>query len=182
MMKKLLIILTFCLSAAKAQTVPAPQLTFSTVADLRAQGANSNGVMASLSGLVSADDQNGGIYKWNSTSTATDDGFITIKVANITTGRWVRIGNGNTIKGSISFLGALGVTSYTVNYTQGSLPFVPITVLVTPRTSSGSYGYYIPTNGITNSGFTISYNPTLISILGALTGQNIVFDYIVVKQ
>lgn len=174
-MKKILIIILLCCGIAKAQTVPAPQLTFSTVADLRSQGANANGVMASLSGLVTADDQNGGIYKWNSTSTATDDGFITIKVANITTGRWIRIGNGNTIKGTVTTSGVSLQTAYTVSYQGGALPFVPITVIVNPRSASAAERSWI--SSITNTGFTINF--LTIPILGT---NNIVFDYIVVKQ
>lgn len=182
-MKKLTFILLLWAGIASAQTTSVAQLNFGTVSDLRQQGSDTDGIMATLAGLATTSDGNGGMYRWNTTSTATDDGFVTIKVANITTGRWLRIGNGNTIKGQVTFTGIAAVTSYTVAYQQGTLPFTPIGVIINPRTSAGSYGYYIDKNtGISNTNFTVSYNPTLIGLLGALTGQSITFDYIIIKQ
>lgn len=180
-MKKLLFALLLIPTLSFGQVVPISLVSLSTVTDLRTFPPQTV-QMVQLLGLASLTDKNGGTYYWSSTSTTADDGFITIQVTGITTGRWLRLGNSNTIKGSATFSGALGVTSYTVAYSQGTLPFVPVGVIITPRTSAGSYGYYIPSGGITSTGFTISYNATLISLLGALTGQTITFDYIVSKQ
>lgn len=174
-MKKLIFILCLLSSVCFGQTVPTAQLTFSTLNDLRSQGAQMDGAIGTLIGLTTVTDGNGGQYQWRASSTATDDGFVTVKVANITTGRWVRIGNGNTIKGSVQTSGVSLQTSYTVNYQGGALPFVPITVIVNPRSSAAAERSWI--SSITNTGFTINF--LTIPILGT---NNIQFDYIVVKQ
>ena len=177
-MKKLILAtLLFALPyIASAQTVPAAQLIFSTVADLRLQVGTDNSI-ATLNGLTAKNDGNGGIYMWNATSTTADDGFINIQVTGVTTGRWVRIGNGNTIKGSVTFSGLALTTSYAVNYPQGTLPFVPITVLVIPRSANAAALSYIPSGGITNTGFTINF--LTVPVLGT---NNISFDFVVIKQ
>jgi len=150
------------------------QLSFSTITDLRAQGSTPYAI-AILNGLSTIGDGNGGTYMWNATSTTSDDGFTVVKVSNITTGRWIRIGNGNTIKGTVTTSGAALQTAYTVNYQGGTLPFVPITVIVNPRSANAAVPSWI--SSITNSGFTINF--ASIPVLGT---NNIVFDYIVVKQ
>lgn len=173
-MKKLLLIITLCYSVSFAQTIPVAQLSFSTITDLRAQAGTSNS-LASLNGLISLNDGNGGTYMWSSSSTANDDGFTIVKVSNVTTGRWLRIGNGNTIKGTVTTSGAALQTAYSVSYQTGTLPFVPITVIVNPRSANAAVPSWI--SSITNSGFTINF--ASVPILGT---NNIVFDYIVVKQ
>ncbi len=173
-MKKLLILLLFAATCSFGQTVPVAQLTFSTIADLRAQSGTESS-LATLNGLVTKNDGNGGVYMWDAASTTADDGFVTIKVTSVTTGRWKRIGNGNTIKGTVTTSGITLQTSYTVNYQGGALPFVPITVIVNPRSSSAAERSWI--SSITNTGFTINF--LTIPILGT---NNIVFDYIVIKQ
>lgn len=174
-MKKQFFILCLLFSTVSfAQTVPAAQLSFGTLSDLRAQAGTSN-TLASLNGLTGLNDGNGGTYMWSSSSTATDDGFTIVKVSNVTTGRWLRIGNGNTIKGTVTTSGAALQTAYTVSYQSGTLPFVPITVIVNPRSANAAVPSWI--SSITNSGFTINF--ASVPVLGT---NNIVFDYIVVKQ
>jgi len=173
-MKKLFLLLLLSYSTSFAQSIPASQLTFSTLNDLRGQAGMPNS-LATLNGLLSLNDSNGGTYMWSSSSTATDDGFTIVKVGNVTTGRWLRIGNGNTIKGTVTTSGAALQTAYSVSYQTGTLPFVPITVIVNPRSSNAAVPSWI--SSITNSGFTINF--ASVPILGT---NNIVFDYIVVKQ
>jgi len=172
-MKKLLFILLFP-SLLYGQSVPVSLVSLSTVSDLRLQTPQ-NSQMVQLLGLTSINDTNGGTYYWNSASTASDNGFITIQVTGISTGRWVRLGNGNTIKGTATFSGVSLTTSYTVPYQQGTLPFVPISVIVTPRSANAAALSYI--SNITNTGFTIVF--LTIPVLGT---NNIVFDYVVIKQ
>jgi len=173
-MKKLLLILILWAGVSQAQTIPVAQLSFSTITDLRAQAGTSNS-LATLNGLSTLNDGNGGTYMWSSSSSATDDGFTVVKVGNVTTGRWLRIGNGNTIKGTVTTSGAALQTAYTVSYQTGTLPFVPITVIINPRSSNAAVPSWI--SAITNTGFTINF--ASVPILGT---NNIVFDYIVVKQ
>lgn len=174
-MKKLIFLLLLFISELSiAQTIPAAQLTFGTVTDLRAQ-AGTSGTLAILNGLNALNDGNGGTYMWDAASTTADDGFITIKVTALNSGRWKRIGNGNTIKGTVTTSGAALQTAYTVNYQSGTLPFVPITVIVNPRSANAAVPSWI--SSITNTGFTINF--ASVPILGT---NNLVFDYIVVKQ
>lgn len=173
-MRNILIILLLWSGVTTAQTIPAAQLTFGTVTDLRAQ-AGTSGTLAVLNGLNALNDGNGGTYMWDAASTTTDDGFVTVKVTSVATGRWKRIGNGNTIKGTVTTSGAALQTAYTVNYQSGALPFVPITVIVNPRSANAAVPSWI--SSITNTGFTINF--ASVPILGT---NNIVFDYIVVKQ
>lgn len=173
-MKKLIFIFLIVTNYCFAQSVPSAQLTFSVLTDLRAQSGTDNS-LATLNGLVTKNDGNGGVYMWSAASVATDDGFVTVKVTNVTTGRWLRIGNGNTIKGSVTTSGVAFQTAYTVNYQTGTLPFVPITVIVNHRSQNAAVPSWI--SSITNTGFTINFSS--IPVLGT---NNIVFDYIVVKQ
>jgi len=172
-MKNLLLILILWAGISQAQTVPVAQLSFSTITDLRAQGGTSNSI-AVLNGLITIGDSNGGTYMWSSSSTATDDGFTIVKVGNITTGRWLRIGNGNTIKGSSTFSATLLTTAYTVPFPT-ALPFVPITVIVVPRTANSAVPSWVST--ITNSNFVVNF--ASVPVLGT---NNITIDWIVVKQ
>lgn len=172
-MKKLILAipLFFITVSCFCQTIPHALVYLSTVSDLRLQTPQASEVI-NLMGLSSATDQNGGVYNWNPTSTATDDGFLTIQVTGISTGRWLRVGNGNTIKGTVSSTGIALTFSYTVNYQQGTLPFVPITVLIIGRSAAASGPNYI--SSITNTGFTVVFTGVPI---GTIT-----FDYIVIKQ
>ena len=172
-MKKSLLLLLLLPLFVFSQSVPVPQYSFATVSDMRTQGGTPN-VQVLLNGLTTIADGNGGVYMWNATSTAADDGFITIKPTNITTGRWTRIGNGNTLKFSKTLSGVLLQTSFTVSYDL-TLPFVPITVVPIPRSIAAAAPSWV--SNITNTGFTINY--ITAPAVGTL---NIVNDFIVVKQ
>lgn len=175
-MKKLILAATLLLSVciSKAQSVPESLVWLSTLTDLRAQQPQANEIVT-LMGLSSATDGNGGSYTWNSTSTATDDGFLTVAVTGITTGRWLRIGNGNTIKGSVTISGIALTTAYTVSYPVGTLPFTPITVLIIPRTVAAAGLSWI--SSITTTGFTVNF------VLAPTVGvNNLTFDFVVIKQ
>jgi len=172
-MKKFILLFLLIPLLSLSQTVPSAPNTCGTVADLRLQGG-SPVVQVNVSGLLAPNDGNGGIYTWDDTSTAADDGFLLIKATSTSTGRWKRIGNSNTLKGSVILSGGALTTAYTVNY-QNNLPFVPLTVIVIPRTSNAAVPSWVST--ITNTGFTLNF--TSVPILGT---NNIGLDYIVVKQ
>jgi len=178
-MKRFLFIpLLFLGLFAQAQIQGTAPVTYSTRADLKTTAAQDR-AQVEISGLLAAYDTNGGRYMWDAASTATDDGFLTISVTGVSTGRWVRLGNSNSIKGSTTFSGTLLTTSYTVNYVIGGvttvLPFVPAQIYLQPRTQGAAQPSWI--TNITASGFTINY--TTVPIIGTL---NIVNDYLVIKQ
>jgi hypothetical protein len=180
-MKKLLIVPLLILTIwvkgltahnAKAQ-VSIPQVTFNTLNDLRGQAALNN-VLVQLNGLTSANDGNGGLYMWNASSTATDDGFLTVAVSGVSPGRWIRVGNGNTLKFSKTFSGGALQTTYTITYGV-TLPFVPISVFVQPRSANAAVPSWI--TNITNSSFDITFSS--VPVLGT---NNLSIDVIVIKQ
>lgn len=172
-MKKLLFLLFFFPFILYAQIVPVAPNTYGTVADLRMQ-AGTPIALVDVSGLLAVNDGNGGSYYWNTTSTITDDGFMVIKANAATTGRWMRIGNSNTLKGTAVLSGAALTTAYTVNYST-TLPFIPISVIVIPRTANAAVPSWVST--ITNTGFTVNF--TSIPVLGT---NNIGIDFVVIKQ
>jgi len=173
-MRKLLFILLLFPFLSHAQVVPQALVCLSTLTDLRVQAPGSLAKI-DLLGIASSTDGNGGIYVWNTTSTANDDGFLTVQVTGITTGRWLRIGSGNTIKGTVTASGISLTTSYTVSYSSGALPFTPITVLISPRSLAAAGLAYV--SSITTSGFTINF--VLAPTIGT---NNLSFDYVVIKQ
>lgn len=179
----LLIPLSFVLKSyttpdSKAQ-VSVPQVTFNTLSDLRAQAGATQGVQVSLSGLTSSMDQNGGNYMWDAANTTADNGFTVVAVSGVSTGRWIRIGNANSIKGTATFSGVTLQTAYNVTYKiNGStvvLPYVPVSIFTQPRTQAAAERSWI--TNITNTGFTLNF--TTVPLVGTL---NIAMDYIVIKQ
>jgi len=176
-MKNLLLIFVALLSYGnvngQSKTVP---LYFNTaLGDMKAYPGTDK-LQATAAGLSSMSDDNGGTYRWDATSTVTDDGFKFIQATGVTTGRWVRVGNANTLKGSTTLSGALLTTTYTVSF-NATLPFVPITVIYTPRTQSAAQPSWIPVGGITTTGFTISYQT--VPVVGT---NNMIIDWIAIKQ
>lgn len=147
--------------------------SFNTVSELRTSIGTPK-VQVLLSGLLAEDDSNGGTYQWDENSTATDNNFTVIQVTGVVKGRWKRIGNGNTLKGSRTLSGAVLQTAYTVNY-DAVLPFTPITVIIIPRSANAAVPSWV--SSITNTGFTVNFSS--VPILGT---NNIVLDFIVVKQ
>lgn len=174
-MKKLILslLIVFASVVAYGQAMPLPAVFFGTRSDIRAQ-KGTEGVQALLNGLVTSDDGNGGIYKWSNTNTDADDGFITLQVTSVSTGRWKRIANGNTLKGSSTLSGAALQTAYTVPFNQ-TLPFTPITIIINPRSANAAVPSWI--SSISTTGFTINF--ASVPVLGT---NNIVIDWIVVKQ
>lgn len=160
--------------------MPAPigGTQFETIADLKTCMAMDK-TQVSILGLVTSFDDNGGSYMWNATSTANDDGFKVIQVTGVTTGRWLRTKNSNTLKGSSLFSSITLTTSYTVNYSINGivtvLPFTPAMVVTEARSANAAVARYI--TNITTSGFTVNF--ATVPILGT---NNIAFDYIVIKQ
>lgn len=78
-----------------------------TPIDLRSV-AGTIGSQIQVFGLASAADNKGVIFRWDSTSTATDDGVSTIQVTGVTTGRWLAMDNlDRPITGFSKLMGAI---------------------------------------------------------------------------
>lgn len=173
-MKKLLIILLLVASLkAVAQSTTSPQICFGTLTDLRANSGQPN-VQVFLNGLSALNDGNGGAYMWDANSTAADNGFTVIKVGNVTTGRWLRLANGNTIKNTVTFSGITLQTSYNVSF-GSTLPFIPAMIIVQPYSANAAALSWI--SNISTTGFTINF--ITVPVLGT---NNITFSYCVIKQ
>lgn len=172
-MKKLFILIIFFFSLTVHAQVGISHLTFNTLTDLRGSAGTAN-VLSTINGLSSVGDGNGGTYMWNAASTATDDGFITIQVTGVSTGRWIRIGNGNTIKGTYTFSGITLQTAYTVSY-GSALPYTPVQIIIQPMSANAAALSYI--SNITNTGFTVNF--ITAPVIGT---NNITFSWLAIKQ
>lgn len=145
--------------------------SFNLLSDLKTC-VGTQDVQVLLLGLTSMYDNNGGTYTWDISSTATDDGFKTIQVTGVTTGRWLRVGNSNTVKSTSTVSGAALTTAYIINH---GLPFTPAQVYIQPRSSNAAVPSWI--SSINSTSFTVNF--ASIPILGT---NNITFDWLVIKQ
>jgi len=170
-MKKLILFLALFWSITViAQTSPVASKQFGTVADLRLQGGV-QGVQVLVQGQNTVTDGNGGVYAWNDASTVSDDGLTVVKVSTITTGRWLRMPNSNTIKGSAVFNGELLKTAYVVNHGLG---FVPAQVYVQPTSAGAAVISWISNKTATT--FTVNF----LNVLNVGV-NNITFDFLIIK-
>jgi len=171
-MKNLLFsLLLFFPLLINAQVTDVASKSFGTITDLRSQ-AGVNNVQVLLQGLSVSGDGNGGVYSWNATSTDADDGFITIKVTSVATGRWKRMANSNTIKGTITFSATVLTTAY--NVTHG-LNFTPSQVYIQARSSNAAVPSWVSVIDATK--FVVNF--ASVPILGT---NNITIDYLIIKQ
>jgi len=171
-MKKLLFsFLLFFPILVFGQVISVANKQFGIISDLRSQ-AGSDKVVVKVSGMTTVGDQNSGDYYWDVNSTATDDGFITIKVTNVTTGRWIRIPNANTIKGTSTFSALTLQTSYVINH---GLPFTPLQVYIQPMSANAAVPSWV--SNINSTSFTVNFST--VPILGTL---NLSINWLVIKQ
>lgn len=171
-MKKLLLFISLILSlSASAQLMPVASKSFGTIVDLRAQ-AGADNVQVLLQGLSTIGDQNGGIYYWNGTSTTADDGFTVVAVTGVTTGRWVRMPNANTVKGEVTFSATVLNSTYVVNH---GLPFTPLQIYVQPKSANAAVPSWV--SNITSTSFTVNF--ASVPILGT---NNISIFWLAIKQ
>lgn len=173
-MRKLIIFfILLCSIAGYSQTTPIASKQFATITDLRAQAGTAN-VIVTLSGLTAMNDKNGGTYQWDAANVSADDGVLVIKVANVTTGRWIKKLNDNVIKGSVIFNGTALQTAYPVTF-QSALPFTPSAIFIQPTSINAAALSWVSNKSTT--GFTVNF--LSVPVLGT---NNITFDYIVIKQ
>lgn len=172
-MKKLVLTIALLISISlcySQQNVASKQ--FATITDLRLSGATS-GTIVNVSGLITANDRNGGNYYWNASSTASDDGVSVIKVTNITTGRWMKMTNDNTIKGGQVLSGNVLQTAYNISYGQ-TLPFTPAMILVQAYSANAAVPSWV--TNVTTTGFTVNFSS--VPILGT---SNLDIRYLIIK-
>lgn len=145
--------------------------TFDTLSDLRASTGVPN-VQVLLLGLNAIADDNGGMYRWDPTNVGIDDGFKIVQVAGVATGRWMRVGNSNTVKGNVTFSATVLTTAYTVNH---GLTFTPAQVYI----QAGSANAAVPSwvSNINATSFTVNF--ASVPVLGT---NNITIDWLVIKQ
>jgi len=173
MKTKLLIILLFFSLDSFSQATPTASKSLGTLSDLRAMAGTPN-VQVLVQGLSSIGDQNGGTYYWNSSSTATDDGFTVVKVTTVTTGRWIRMTNSNTIKGLKTLSGLALQTAYNIAY-DNTLPSAPAMIIVQAYSANAAVPSWV--SNVTSTGFTVNF--ASVPILGT---NNITITYLIIKQ
>lgn len=172
-MKKLLFIFTLFLAVnASAQLTQAPSKQFGTIADLRAQ-VGTDMVQVQVLGLTSTTDKNGGTFYWNSASTATDDGITVIQTGNVNPGRWIRMLNSNTIKGTKTLSGTILTTAYPITFDE-VLPNAPAMVIIQAYSANAAVPSWV--SNVTTTGFTANF--ASVPIIGT---NNIVITYLIIK-
>ena len=77
-----------------ARSMLSPVSTYDTVADLRLATQALMGEVAHTRGHLTATDGGGGIWRWDSASTATDDGVLVTQLTGVTAGRFLRVYSG----------------------------------------------------------------------------------------
>lgn len=173
MKKRLLLILFLFIGLSSyGQAVSLAKNQFTIVSDLRLQAGGSERVQVDVSGLLTANDDNGGTYTWMPTSTDADDGFITIKPNAVTTGRWKRKPNANTVKGNSVFSTVSLQTAYVINH---GLPFTPTQVYVQATSANAAVPSWI--SNINATSFTVNFSS--VPLLGTL---NLSFAWLAIKQ
>lgn len=174
-MKKLLYILLLVIvtTSSHAQEIPNSLVTLSTLADLRAKVPQQKQIIQIL-GLANSTDKNGGFYNWNANSTATDDGFTIIASNGISTGRWERMLNANTLKQDVTLSGTVLQTAYPITFTT-ALPVPPAMIIPSAYSLTASEKCWI--SNVTATGCTLNFNS--VPILGT---NNIVMKLLIIKQ
>lgn len=142
----------------------------SVIADLRKQ-KGTPGATIQINGIASENDGAGGNYFWNDTSTATDDGFSAIKVDNVTTGRWLRLRNSNSMSGTATFNVVIGTGSYTVNH---GLSTAPARIFITPASANASAPAWV--SAITATNFTVTFFGLPVQVL-----SNVSFHWLAIR-
>jgi hypothetical protein len=165
------ILLTLASFFSFAQTTAVATLSFNTVTDLKLQ-VGVNGVQVLVNGLSAFGDQNGGLYIWSDTCVMANNNFTIVQVVGVSTGRWMRVANANTIKGSVTFSATALNSTYVVNH---GLPFTPLQVYVQPRSANAAVPSWV--SGINSTSFTVNF--ASVPILGT---NNISIDYLIIKQ
>jgi len=140
--------------------------TFDTLSDLRSSTGIPN-VQALLLGLNGIADDNGGMYRWDALNTSIDDGFKVVQVAGVATGRWMRVGNSNTVRGTVTFSALSLTSSYMIAHGIG---FIPAQVYIQAKSPNAAVNSWV--NNINATTFTVNF--ASVPVLGT---NNITIDW-----
>jgi hypothetical protein len=129
--------------------------TAPTVAALRNSAGLFNGQQISLTSYHAGLNKGGGLFVWDASSTATDDGGVTFAAAGVDTGRWVRLLDGFVTP---EMFGARGDgVSNDVSPVQSAIDFCYVSVV---KDVVMSRKYYCGSSGLTdifdNAGVAVS--------------------------
>lgn len=170
-------------ATAKGQQVPISLVGLSSVSDLRVL-APQTPEMATLLGTTSPTDGNGANYYWSSSSTATDDGYNVIAVTGMPTGRWLRMGGGQTVYPNVTR--PINSTTFTISTTRWAFVAYNISISCTATigsTASGSVALQYSTNAgstwTTESTVSNSNTVTLAVVLNSVNAQGTVLSGII---
>ncbi len=113
-MKKLIIILCLFSSVCFGQAAPTIGQVFNTITDMKSQTGQNNAIVYVIGGSTTADFR-GAFYRWDNTSTATEDmtTYNVIQVTGVSTGRWIRTNQSSQIlpQGVLFRIGPLKILS-----------------------------------------------------------------------
>ncbi len=145
--------------------------TFDVLADLTGQ-VGTDGVSVSVRSGTTFNDGGGGIYFWDASSTATQDGVTIIQVTGVTTGRWMRSKNNNYSVGSYTFPVIALTSTYTITH---NLPYTPRHINLQASTGAAAASpVYIPAASINATTFQIVFSGLLL--VGTAT-----FSYLAIR-
>lgn len=154
-----------------SQTTPVSPISFNTVNDLKLQ-TGQNGVQVLVNGLTIINDGNGGLYMWSDTCTIPTNGFTIVQATGIAIGRWMRLSNANTIKGTTTFSATILTSTYNVNH---GLPFAPLQIYIQARSANAAVPSWVSTIDATK--FVVNF--ASVPVLGT---NNITIDWLAIKQ
>lgn len=150
--------------------------TFDSIADLKLQSANSN-IKVNVLGYYAPGDGGGGEFYWDSSSTEADNSGTIIQVTGVTTGRWKRNLQGNTL--NILWFGAKN--DYTSTSTTNNAPSInaAMTAAATLRTSgieSQTQGSIVSVYFPYGKGFRITDTINVSNNISVIMDGQVVFD------
>lgn len=151
--------------------LPTGGQVFGTLTDLRSN-AGTDGLVVYLAALTVLGDGNGGDYYWSATSTATDDGFQTVQVTGLSTGRWLRMKNANYASGSQVLSGNALQTAYVINHGLG---VVPTKVFIQATTANAAVISWVSNK--TTTSFTVNF--ASVPVVGT---SNLGIDWLAMKN
>jgi|GEM_PF-3841264 len=135
-----------------------------------------NGVVVTVIGNASMSDGMGGQFMYNTASTANDDSLTVFKPTRINgAGRWVKLNNSNSVKGSYVGTAALLKARFTVTHGLG---FTPVAVFVAPTSPAACLGWWVDKTTITATTFDVIF--ATAPVLGLV--NNVTFDWIAIKK
>lgn len=140
------------------------QASVTTIALLRSYTVTPsipNGAAVQVTGYYAPNDGGGGVYVWNSTSTATDNGGNVIQPTGVSTGRWI-----------LQYSGALNVRSFGAKGDSQADDTSAIQTAINYVQTAGGGTIFIPA-GTYKLTATISITANRVRLIGEQVGQSL---------